>query len=93
MSTSFPTLRVTLESMRHEMLHAFGLHNKAVEKKLADEATKLIENFDFEAAVKATMEPLLKEAIRQALEDHFRYGAGRELIAQGVKAALQPRPD
>lgn len=86
--TPFPAIRVTLEGMRHEMLHAFGAHQREVEQVLSEETKKLIEGFDFAAAVRSTMEPILKEAIRDALERHFKYGAGREVIQAGVRAAL-----
>ncbi len=84
----FPRVRIELEGMKHQILHAFASHNDEVERAIEQQLTTVIEHFPFEQTVKDLSREVISSAIKEALEYYFKYGEGREVIRKAVTDKL-----
>ena len=87
---ALPVLRFELEGVRHSLLHALADQAEDIQKAVDVELTRFIDGFDFGACVRAQMRPVLERCIANAIQTHFQYGPGREVIEAEVAKVLAP---
>lgn len=88
MPNYFPTIRVELEGVRYQVLHALNTHNTEIEAVVKAELTKAIDSFDYAAAVKASVKEAVDCAVKDAVKSFFYHGGGRATIESAVKESL-----
>lgn len=67
-----PQIRLTLESMRHEIVMAFQSHQLKIEETVQAILDDEIKKFDFKQEVAAMTGSIFREAIRKSLESAIR---------------------
>lgn len=88
MPNYFPTIRVELEGVRYQVLHALHTHNTEIEELVKKELTKAIDTFDYAAAVKTSVKEAVDGAVKDAVKSFFYHGGGRATIESAVKESL-----
>lgn len=81
---NLPIIRLELEQMKYQILHAFGAHQHELSAQVTQELEKAINSFDYSA----TVSRIAHEIIKEQIESYFRYGAGRQAIETSVNDAL-----
>lgn len=84
-----PTIRIEVERMKYQVIHALSLHNDAIEQAVDTELSRAIENYPFAQQVESTAYEVITDAIRQSMEQFFRYGEGFDVINQVVSNAIK----
>lgn len=84
-----PVIRIEVEGMRQQILHAFGQYNEEIEKEVDRQLKQVIENFPFEEYIEHECRGMIEESIRKALMSFFQYGAGAKAIEQAITSALE----
>lgn len=79
-----PTLRVTLEGMRYEVIHAFAAKQVEIREALEAELDRAIREFDWADVVQREANEALRRAVKRSVEDYFMWGQGRKLVDQVV---------
>lgn len=84
----FPMIRLEVEGMRHQIVHAFSQHCETM-KQQVEEATKAaIDQFDFPSEVARIADGLLRDAIRSALKDAFNKLSWNEAMRAALVKTL-----
>jgi len=86
-----PLIKLEIESMKHSILHHFGLYQAQLSDAVAAEIERVIGEYDYQGAVtKAAI-----EVLNGTIESFFRYGEGREIIQSAMNEALKKvfKPD
>ncbi len=83
-----PRVRIELDGMKHQIVHAFASHNDETEKAIEEQLTVAIKNFPFEETIRDLSREVISSAIKDALEHYFKYGEGREVIRKAVTDKL-----
>lgn len=58
-----PLVRLDIEGLRYQVLHAIAMHHKEVEEAVDAEMKRIIETFDFQ--------DMIRKAVNQALQQHI----------------------
>lgn len=69
-------LRLEVESMRHQIVHAVMLHQDDLEAEINRCVTETIEDFDFETVIQQLTIDTLKSSIKAAIERDIARAAG-----------------
>ena len=88
MPNYFPAIRVELEGVRYQVLHALHTHNTEIEELVKKELTKAVDTFDYAAVVKASVKEAVDGAVKDAVKSFFYHGGGRATIESAVKESL-----
>ncbi len=67
-----PMVRLTLDHMRHEIVHAFGLYADTLKGDVDHEVKAAIERFDFATEVGRMADTILRNEIESALKSAFQ---------------------
>jgi hypothetical protein len=81
---NFPVIRLTVEGMRHEILHALSKYNDGFDEYLDRETKRAVETFNFGDVIAAETQA----AIRSEVKAFFSYGAGRKMIREAFQKAM-----
>ncbi len=65
--SALPIIRLELEGLRHQVVHALGIHNREVEESVAAVVGKAVEAFDFETTVRREVQTQLAEHIKRSV--------------------------
>lgn len=88
-----PKIRIEVEGMKYQIIHAFGSHNDEIEKYVADELNKVLETYPFAEEVAKVSKQVLTEAIKHSVQEFLLYGEGRkvldEVVADLLKSVIQ----
>lgn len=88
-----PTVRITLEHMKTEIISHFMKYSEDLNEKVAYAIKSGIDNFNFDAEVSEIVDEVLKAAIK----DYFRFGEGKQIISDAVndtfKSAVNKKGD
>jgi hypothetical protein len=83
-----PIIRLTLEGMRAEVLHAL----LSYEAELAEETRKAVEAFctpeNIQRVMQQHVHAVLSQAVRDEVEAYYRRGDGRAAVQLAVQEAL-----
>lgn len=88
MPNHFPAIRIELEGVRYQVLHALNTHNTEIEAVVKKELAKAIDTFDYAAVVKASVKEAVDGAVKDAVKSFFYHGGGRATIESAVKESL-----
>lgn len=83
-----PIIKLELQGMKYQIIHAFETHNREVEAVVDEQLQRAIANFPFEEEVQRLSREVISSAIKEALEYYFKYGEGREVIKKSIIEAL-----
>lgn len=83
-----PKIRIEVENMKYQIIHAFSTHNDEIEKAVEEQLTKAIAEYPFESEINKVAVGVITDVIKDSLLDYFRYGPGRVLINDVVLQAL-----
>ena len=78
-------LRLTVENMRYQILHAFSSKSVEVEEEISKALDAVIKDFDFAAIVKAEANAAMRDAIKAAVGSACRAIMYEEPIASLIK--------
>jgi len=89
--TGIPIIRLTLEGMKAQVLHAFS----GYEAQLADDLRAAVDAFctpeNIRAVVDREVATAITAAVRDEVDRFYRTGAGRAVIAAAVADKLSPK--
>ena len=87
-NTGIPMIRLELEGMKQSIIHAFN--NLQIQQDAAVRAA--VENFckpeHLNQLINAAVNDVLTHAIKDEVNNFYRYGAGRDFIKELVKKRL-----
>ena len=83
-----PRIRIEVENMKYQIIHAFSSHNDEIERAVDEELTKAIQNYPFDVQIAKLANEVITEAIKSALQDFFIYGEGRKQIEELLKGIV-----
>lgn len=84
----YPTIRIELEGVRYQVIHALNTHHTEIQELVKKELAKAVDSFDYTAAVKASAKEAIDSAVKDAVKSFFSYGGGRRAIESAVKESL-----
>lgn len=65
--STVPTVRLTLEGLRYQVLHVLGQHHEEIEKNVEEIITQELNKFDFSAIVREEFKSCLQDALKKAI--------------------------
>lgn len=89
--TEMPVIRVELEGMRYQVLHALQSHNQQIEELVTAQLDKVIAEFDYASVVREVAARAITNAINKAVTTYFESGNGWKEITQVVQDTLDKR--
>ena len=84
-------LRLTVENMRYQILHAFSSKSVEVEEEISKALDAVIKDFDFAAIVKAEANAAMRDAIKAAVVSACSSLMREEPIASMIKASARSK--
>jgi hypothetical protein len=78
-------LRLNIESMRYQVVHAFMDHSTEIEEEISKALDAPLKDFDFVAVVKAEADRALREAVKSAVVHAVASLTYEEPIASMIK--------
>ncbi len=66
---TMPIIRLEVEGMKYQILHAFTQHNDEIEKVVADALAQVLKNFDFSDLIRKEVSRLLGECVRKGISE------------------------
>lgn len=98
---TMPLLRLELEGMRYQVMHALAVHQKEIEESVEAVLKREIEAFDFEAIIRCEVQRAFSKALTDAIQHHvwetlmepeiqerIRSGTARN-VADAVRKAME----
>lgn len=79
-----PRIRIEIENMKYQIVHAFASHNDEIERAVDQELTRVIANYPFGEQVAQIASQVLTQAIKHEIEEFLLYGAGRRVLSDAV---------
>ena len=67
-----PIVRITLDSMRHEIAHAFTRYSMEIDTEVQKALEHSVKNFNFQTEVESVATQVLRESIQIAVTDAIR---------------------
>lgn len=93
MSATVPIVRIELQGMRQQILHAFSEHMLRLDSDVQAAVDLAIRNFDIKGEVAKVFEAVaqeqIRDAVRSAMWDVFRNEDVKALLRERVLAALK----
>lgn len=83
-----PRIKIEIENMRYQIVHAFSTHNDEIEKAVDEEIRKVIENYPFSEVVSKLASEVLEKSIKHSLEEFLLYGEGSKVLKESVDKLL-----
>lgn len=92
--TDIPIVRITLDHMKHTLIHAMGAHFAEMDETVKAAINKAIDEFDYTAAMKQIVNGAIKDTLAVVVQESFGYGSeGYEVIRDFARTALRDRLD
>jgi len=79
-----PLIKLEIEQMKYQIYHHFVAHQEQLTKHVKETLEKVIDNFDYESAVKQAAGEIIEESIKH----YFKYGDGRKMIENSLQKGL-----
>ena len=83
-----PRIKIEVENMKYQIIHAFASHNDEIGKAVDQELTRVIANYPFSEEVSQLANDVIARAIKATLEEYFLYGEGRKEISEGINKLM-----
>jgi hypothetical protein len=98
----FPTLRVELDGVKYQVIHAFGMamdELKDYAKSAIEASMNTLQQGSLERVIVECVESTMREAIHEGIKDsvkdavdeYFSKGNGKEFIADAIVSCLKKR--
>lgn len=84
----FPRIRIELEGMKYQIIHAFASHNDDIENLVAQELEKVIATFPFGETVSRLANEILTKAIDDTLKEFMIWGGGKKVLREIIDTKL-----
>lgn len=65
--TPIPTIKLSVEGMSYQVVHAFSAHSEECEKAIGAAVAEELKGFDFAAIIKEELHRQLREAVKKAV--------------------------
>lgn len=79
-----PVIRLEIENMRHAIVHRMGVAGSQLGEYMNAEIQRQIDSYPWEEKVRAAVHG----AITDAIEAHFKYGKGYQVLRDAIDASL-----
>jgi hypothetical protein len=89
MMNNIPIIRLEIEHMKHAMLHAFADYQIHIDETLRNAVEAFCQPDNIERIVTKQVSDSLEQAIRDEVDNFFRWGKGRAAIKAAVLARLE----
>lgn len=83
-----PLIRLEIESMRYQIVHALSTHNAEIEQAVANEVEKVIAHYPFSEQISKLAGEIIAKALKQSLESYFLLGDGQRLLSEYLNELL-----
>ena len=83
-----PKIRIEVENMKYQIIHAFAAHNDEIEKAVNEELTKAVQNYPFSEKISQVVNSVIADVITETIKDYFVYGEGRKEISDGIQQLM-----
>lgn len=80
-----PIVKLTVEGMRHQILHHLGGHHEEISEMVEKEIEQAIKSFSFEHHVVENVHT----AIDRGIKEYFAYGPGGKIINSAIEEAMK----
>jgi hypothetical protein len=91
-----PKIKIDVENMRYQIVHAFSSHNKEIEKAVDEELKRALENYPFADRIRVEAYDCITKAIHNAVKEYFLYGDGyktiNEIVTKTIKGSIDNDP-
>lgn len=84
----FPRIRIELEGMKYQIIHAFASHNTEIEEIVEKELEKAIATFPYEETVARLSSEIIAKAIDESLKEFMIWGKGKKMLREIIDAKL-----
>lgn len=81
-------IRLELERMKYAIQAALTEHEAELSVEVDRQLQNIVDNFDWEAAVKSVSYQVIDEAVKEAVKAYFNYGEGEKYIRKVVSETL-----
>lgn len=78
------TLRLDVEGLKHQMIHAFSKHSLEIEEQIK----KACDNFLNSGELYLAVEREFYKAVNESIKNYFSYGEGSRLVKEIVEKLL-----
>lgn len=79
-----PTIRLTIDSMRAEIVSALGIRKSELENVIEEQINRAIKEYPFESEIESTV----NRVITNSIEFYFNEGNGSTIIRNAVTKVL-----
>ena len=86
-----PRIRIEVDRMKYEILHAFHNRDEEIEKVVEAELTKAIESYPFEDEIYKVAQETISEVVSRSIKDYFSYGEGYKFIQDIISKSIQAK--
>ena len=83
-----PIVRLEIDNMKYQILHAFQDHNEEIEKIVEEQLNSAIASYPFEEEIRKISRDTISEVISRSIKDYFSYGEGYKLIQELISTAI-----
>ena len=84
----FPIINLEIEGMRHAISVALHDHQLQLDSDMQEALTKYCSPENIKRIINDATRTALDNCIRQEVENFYKFGAGREAVAEAVKNSL-----
>lgn len=84
----FPIVRLEVQGMKHAIQTALMDHQQQLNRDIAAAVDAYCEPENLAAVVQGEVHRVLESVIKEEVQKFFRYGEGRKVVADAVKAKI-----
>lgn len=85
----FPKIRLEIDGMKYQIVHAISQHNDELEAALDDAIDRAIASYPFESEIMSMAKDAINESIKRSIQEYFMYGEGKEFINRVVAKSVK----
>lgn len=84
-----PKIRIEVENMKYQIIHAFSAHNDEIQQAVENELSRAIAEYPFADKIRAEARDVISQAIERSMKEFFVYGDGYKVIDSIVRENLK----
>ena len=85
----FPKLRLELEGLKMQVIHAFTSYNQDVQDMVKQELENYLSTDNLKRLVRQTIKESVEWGVKAKIESYFKHGEGHHLIDETVAEGLK----
>jgi hypothetical protein len=86
---SVPIIKLTVEGMKHSILNAFAQRQVETDTYVKEELEHFCSAENLRRVIAKHVDDVIEEAIRDALQNFFRYSDGKQLIKDRFSKVME----